>query len=46
MLIALLPPGAFFGLCLNLAIKNRIDQRIDKRHRAASAIGNKHLTGH
>jgi electron transport complex protein RnfE len=46
MLIALLPPGAFFGLGLMLAIKNWIDQRIDNRHRAASAFGNKHLAGH
>lgn len=46
MLIALLPPGAFFGLGLLLAFKNWIDQSIKNRSRVASALGNEQLAGH
>ena len=45
VLIALLPPGAFFGLGLLLALKNWIDQRIDNRLRATSILGIKNLAG-
>jgi len=46
MLVALLPPGAFFGLGLLLATKNWIDQRINNRHRVVSTLGNEQLAGH
>jgi electron transport complex protein RnfE len=37
-LLALLPPGAFIGLGLLLALKNVIDNRLDERRRAATAF--------
>jgi len=36
MLLAILPPGAFIGLGLMLALKNVIDSRVKQRQRAAA----------
>lgn len=46
MLIALLPPGAFFALGLLLALKNWIDQRVAFRQKVISTLGNEHPAGH
>jgi electron transport complex protein RnfE len=37
-LIAVLPPGAFLGLGLLVAIKNVIDRRLEARRKAAAAV--------
>ena len=39
VLLAILPPGAFMGLGLMIALKNIIDKRLDKREQAAAPSG-------
>ena len=39
MLLAVLPPGAFLGLGLLIAIKNHIDRRLEQRAARAPAVG-------
>lgn len=36
-LLAILPPGAFIGLGLLIALKNLIDQQLERHHEAAMA---------
>ncbi len=45
-LLAMLPPGAFIGLGMMLAVKYLIDQKMKKRREAAAAVASEapHVT--